>query len=38
VESLPGVGAVILAADNRVHISKRLEGKVHVTEAPTGGI
>jgi thiamine biosynthesis lipoprotein len=38
VESLPGVGAVIVDADNKVHISKRLDGKVHVTEAPTGGI
>jgi thiamine biosynthesis lipoprotein len=35
VESLPGVGAVIVAADNRVWISKRLVGAVRLHRQPT---
>jgi FAD:protein FMN transferase len=35
VESLDGVGAVIVDAHNNVHISKRLEGKLRVTAVPT---
>ena len=38
VESLDGVGAVIVDAHNNVVISKRLEGKVKVVHPPTGGI
>ncbi len=35
VESLDGVGAVIVDAHNNVVISKRLQGKLRVTAAPT---
>ncbi len=35
VESLDGVGAVIVDAKNKVWVSKRLEGKVKITGAPT---
>ena len=35
VESLDGVGAVIVDAHNGVHISKRLEGKLRITAVPT---
>lgn len=38
VERLDGVGAVIVDAQNRVLISKRLDGKVKVTRPPTDGI
>ncbi|MBS2016005.1 MAG: FAD:protein FMN transferase [Deltaproteobacteria bacterium] len=38
VESLDGVGAVIVDAKNRVHVSKRLQGKLIVTAAPSEGI
>jgi thiamine biosynthesis lipoprotein len=38
VESLDGVGAVIVDAKNNVWISKRLQGKLEVTGAPTDGI
>ncbi len=38
VERLDGVGAVIVDAQNRVRVSKRLEGKVKITRAPTDGI
>jgi thiamine biosynthesis lipoprotein len=38
VESLDGVGAVIVDAKNQVHLSKRLTGRVHVTRPPTDGI
>lgn len=38
VESLDGVAAVIVDAKNNVHISKRLQGKVEITGAPTDGI
>lgn len=38
VESLPGVGAVIVDDENRVHVSHRLEGKVQILRQPTGGI
>lgn len=37
VESLDGVGAVIVDADNQVHISSRLEGKVRILAPPTDG-
>jgi thiamine biosynthesis lipoprotein len=36
VESLDGVGAVIVDSHNGVHVSKRIEGMVHYT-APTDG-
>lgn len=35
VESLEGVGAVIVDAENRVLVSRRLEGKVRLVERPT---
>jgi thiamine biosynthesis lipoprotein len=38
VESLDGVGAVIVDADNRVWTSKRLEGLVRPVHPPHGGI
>jgi FAD:protein FMN transferase len=38
VESLEGVGAVIVDAKNRVLVSKRLEGRVAVLHEPTDGI
>ena len=38
VESLDGVGAVIVDAKNQVLISKRLQGKVRISAAPTDGI
>jgi thiamine biosynthesis lipoprotein len=37
VESLDGVGAVIVDAHNHLWISKRLEGKVRLTAPPTDG-
>jgi thiamine biosynthesis lipoprotein len=37
VESLDGVGAVIVDAKNNVHVSKRLMGKVTFTAVPTDG-
>ncbi len=36
-ESLDGVGVVIVDANNKVHISRRLQGKVHVSKPPTDG-
>jgi thiamine biosynthesis lipoprotein len=38
VESLPDVGAVIVGADNRVHISSRLKGLVTLVHPPTPGL
>jgi FAD:protein FMN transferase len=38
VESIDEAGAVIVGSDNRVWISRRLEGKVHIAHPPTGGI
>jgi thiamine biosynthesis lipoprotein len=38
VESLDGVGAVIVGADNRVWTSKRLEAHVHPVHPPADGI
>ena len=38
VESLEGVGAVIVDAKNNVHISKRLAGKIELVAAPSEGI
>jgi thiamine biosynthesis lipoprotein len=35
VESIDGVGAVIVDAKNGVHVSKRIESALHVTAAPT---
>jgi FAD:protein FMN transferase len=37
VESLEGVGVVIVDADNRVHVSRRLEGRVQILKPPTPG-
>jgi thiamine biosynthesis lipoprotein len=38
VESLDDVGAIIVGSDNRVFVSKRLEGKVEIQRPPTDGI
>jgi hypothetical protein len=38
VESLEGVGAVIVDAKNAVHVSRRLEGKIRQVHPPTDGI
>jgi len=38
VESLDGVGAVIVDKDNKVWVSKRLEGKVKILRPPTDGL
>jgi thiamine biosynthesis lipoprotein len=38
VESIEDAGAIIVDADNRVWVSRRLEGKVHIERPPTGGI
>ena len=38
VESLPGVGAVIVDGENQVHVSKRLQSKVKILGKPTDGI
>jgi len=38
VESLDGVGAVIVDARNNVWVSKRLQGKLEIVGAPTDGI
>jgi len=35
VESLDGVGAVIVDAKNNVHVSKRIEEALHLTAVPT---
>ena len=38
VEATPGVGVVIVDKNNKVWVSPRLEGKVHLTGQPTDGI
>lgn len=38
VESLEGVGAVIVDAKNAVHVSQRLQGKIRQVHPPTDGI
>ncbi len=38
VESIDGVGAVIVDAKNNLWVSKRLQGKVAITGVPTDGI
>jgi thiamine biosynthesis lipoprotein len=38
VDATPGVGVVIVDKNNKVWVSPRLEGKVHVTRQPTDGI
>jgi thiamine biosynthesis lipoprotein len=38
VEAIDGAGAVIVDKDNKVWISERLKGLVHVERAPTDGI
>ena len=38
VESLEGVGAVIVDAKNNVGISKRLQGKLQLVGVPSDGI
>jgi thiamine biosynthesis lipoprotein len=38
VESLDGVGAVIVDAHNKVWVSKRLEGHLDVLRQPTDGL
>jgi thiamine biosynthesis lipoprotein len=37
VESLEGVGAVIVDRDNRVHVSRRIENSVEILKQPTPG-
>lgn len=37
VESIDGAGAVIVDRENRVHVSKRLEGRLKVLHPPTPG-
>ncbi len=37
-EATPGVGVVIVDKNNKVWLSPRLQGKVHVTRQPTDGI
>ena len=37
VESIPDLGAVIVDKDNKVWVSKRLDGKVHFSHPPTDG-
>ena len=37
VESMEGVGAVIVDAANEVHVSERLKGKVKILRKPTAG-
>ena len=37
IESLPGVGAVVVDANNQVHISPRLSGRVTVLRPPSSG-
>ena len=37
VESLPDVGAVVVDADGKVHMSKRVEGRVSILQEPTPG-
>ena len=37
IESYPDVGAVIVDKDNKVHVSKRLEGVVKIARPPTDG-
>jgi FAD:protein FMN transferase len=38
VESIDDAGAVIVDGDNRVFVSKRLEGKIKIERPPTAGI
>jgi len=38
VEATPGVGVVIVDKNNKVWVSPRLQGKVHITHQPTDGI
>jgi thiamine biosynthesis lipoprotein len=38
VESLDGVGAVVVDAKNNVWVSKRLQGKVEVVGVPSEGL
>ena len=38
VESIDGVGAVIVDAKNKIHVSKRLQGLVQIVALPTDGI
>lgn len=38
VESLDGVGAVVIDAKNNVWVSKRLQGRLEITGAPTDGL
>jgi thiamine biosynthesis lipoprotein len=38
VEATPGVGVVIVDKNNKVWVSPRLEGRVHIVDQPTDGI
>jgi thiamine biosynthesis lipoprotein len=38
IESIPDAGAIIVDANNQVHISKRLQGLVRIVHPPTPGI
>jgi FAD:protein FMN transferase len=37
LEKVPGTAAVVVDAKNKVHVSKRLEGKLKILSAPTDG-
>lgn len=38
IESIPDAGAIIVDANNQVHISKRMQGLVRIVHPPTPGI
>lgn len=38
IEKLPDVEAVIVGADNQVHVSKGLQGKLEIVHSPTDGL
>ena len=38
IDSIPDAGAVIVDGNNKVHISKRLQGLVRIVHPPTPGI
>jgi FAD:protein FMN transferase len=37
VDAMPGVGAVIVDADNKVHVSKALQGVIEILQPPSPG-
>ena len=38
VESIDDAGAIVVDRENKVWVSKRLEGKIKIEREPTGGI